>query len=260
MDHTYWQRQTPDKPLFPDLLWSRPEHKAQAGKLLIVGGNAHGFAAPAAAFAEAETAGIGSIRVLLPNSLQKTVGRNFPAGEYALCTPSGSFSQQALADLIDMSAWADAVLLAGDFGHNSETAVLLEKFIDNYSGQLVLAGDAIDYFLGSPEALINREGTLLVPGFPQLQKLASSAHFPKAFTSTMDFLKMVESLHSFTAKYETGLIVHHAKNTMVAIGGQVSTTKIDTLPDQIITASHAAVWWLQNPSKPFESITSSMLK
>ena len=58
----YWQRQEPGEPLFPDLLWSRPENRQFAGKLLIMGGNAHGFAAPAEAYAHAEKAGIGVAR------------------------------------------------------------------------------------------------------------------------------------------------------------------------------------------------------
>ena len=66
----YWKKQTPDKPLFPDLLWSRPRNRAHAGKLLIVGGNAHGFAAAAEAYAEASKAGVGAAGVIIPDSLQ----------------------------------------------------------------------------------------------------------------------------------------------------------------------------------------------
>jgi NAD(P)H-hydrate repair Nnr-like enzyme with NAD(P)H-hydrate dehydratase domain len=71
---TYWLKQTPDKPLFPNMLWSKPENKLHAGKLLVIGGNLHGFSAPATAFAEARKAGIGSQRVVLPDAIQKTVG------------------------------------------------------------------------------------------------------------------------------------------------------------------------------------------
>jgi NAD(P)H-hydrate repair Nnr-like enzyme with NAD(P)H-hydrate dehydratase domain len=260
MDRTYWHRQTPDKPLFPDLLWSRPEHKAQAGKLLIIGGSSHGFAAPAEAFAEAEKAGIGHARVLLPDSLQKTIGRAFTAGEYAPSTPSGSFSQQALAELLEFSQWADTVLLAGDFGHNSETAILLEKFTQDYQGRLILAQDAIDYFTAGAAAIHDRGDTLLAAEFSQLQKMAQSTHFPQAFTSNMDFLKMVENLHDFTEEHAAGIIVSHAKNTYVAIQGQVSTTKAEESPDTIHIAAHAAVWWLQNPTKIFEAITTSIIQ
>jgi len=259
MDRTYWHRQTKDKPLYPDLLWSRPEHKAQAGKLLVIGGSSHGFSAPALAFDEAEKAGAGTVRALLPDSLQKTVGRAFPAGEYAPSTPSGSFSQQALGECLEASQWADGVLLAGDFGHNSETAILLEKFVNKYSGQLALVQDALDYFLMSPEQLLDRDKTLLVPSFRQLQKLSQAANFPQPYTSDMDLLKMIESLHDFTEKHSIGIILGHAGNAIVTIDGRVSTTKIDTLPDGIVAASHASVWWLQNPSKPFEALSTAVI-
>src|ERR1700749_1211633 len=120
MDRNYWHKQTTDKPLYPELLWSRPENKRFAGKLLIIGGSLHGFTAPAQAYAEALKAGIGSARVLLPDALQKTIGTVLEAGEFAPSTPSGSFSKQALAEALELSQWADGVLLAGDFDRNSE--------------------------------------------------------------------------------------------------------------------------------------------
>ena len=41
--HPYWQKQTPEKPLFPDIEWAKPEQKSQAGRLGIIGGNKLGF-------------------------------------------------------------------------------------------------------------------------------------------------------------------------------------------------------------------------
>ena len=41
----YWHKQTAENPLYEDVLWARPENKHGAGKLLVVGGNLHGFAA-----------------------------------------------------------------------------------------------------------------------------------------------------------------------------------------------------------------------
>lgn len=261
MANTYWHKQTPDKPLYPDLLWSRPENKNQAGKLLIVGGNSQGFAAAGEAYAEATKAGIGTARVLLPDSLQKTVGRIFEAGEYAPSTPSGSFSQRALAELLAMSQWADAVLLAGDFGRNSETAILLEQFIAKYSGQLTVTKDALDYFVTAPSGLLVRPQTLLVLSFAQLQKLAAIAHFTKAFTFNMDFLRLIESLRNFTQQHQSMIIVKHLQTIFVAVNGQVSTTKLTEDIDiwRVKTAATAAVWWLQNPSKSFEALTVSLI-
>lgn len=260
MASTYWHKQNSDKPLFPDLIWSKPENKRHAGKLLIVGGNAHGFAAPAEAFTNAEKTGIGTARVLLPDSLQKTVGQAFAAGEYAPSTPSGSLSKRALADLIDAAEWADATLLAGDFGHNSETAVLLEKFAQDYDGPLVLTQDAVDYFTSVSDSVIKRPNTLLVLSFAQLQKLATAARFTTPFTSDMDLLHLVDALHALTCEYPVSILVKHQPTMFAATGGQVSTTKLADNPEiwRVATAAQAAVWWLQNPDKPFEALTTSV--
>ncbi|HXR49644.1 MAG TPA: hypothetical protein VN778_01300 [Verrucomicrobiae bacterium] len=261
MDREFWHKQTPGQPLFADLLWSRPENKRQAGKLLIVGGNAHGFAAPAQAYAEAEKAGVGTARVLLPDSLQKTVGRVLEAGEYAPSTPSGSFSRQAVSEALAMGNWADGVLLAGDFGRNSETAVLLEQLIAKHDGQLTITQDALDYFTKSPLALLDREKTTVVASFAQLQKIASSAHFPTAFTFDMDFLRLIDVVHELSLQHSAAIVTKHLETIFVAYNGEVGTTKLkeDKPIWRVETAAHAAVWWLQNPAKQFESLTTSLI-
>ncbi|MEK7153084.1 MAG: hypothetical protein AAB834_03995, partial [Patescibacteria group bacterium] len=86
MNPEFWQKQVPGKPLFPELEWSRPENRQMAGKLLIVGGNLHGFAAPAEAYALSLKAGIGTSRVLLPSAIQKVVGPSIENGEFAAST------------------------------------------------------------------------------------------------------------------------------------------------------------------------------
>ncbi len=73
MDTAYWLKQQPDQPLFPDIAWQKPEQKALAGKLLILGGSAHGFAAVAQAYTDAGNAGVGQCRVVLPDALKKTI-------------------------------------------------------------------------------------------------------------------------------------------------------------------------------------------
>lgn len=261
MDRTFWHKQTSAEPLYPDLAWSRPENRRQAGKLLIVGGNVHGFSAAGEAYRQAAKAGVGTARVLLPDSLQKTVGRVLAAGEYAPSTPSGSFARQALSELLSLSQWADGVLLAGDFGRNSETAVLLEQFIVKYTGQLTLTKDAVDYFANSPAILLRRPDTLLAVSFSQLQKLARQARFERAFTFEMDLLRLVEALQEFTRRFPVALIVKHLETLFVAFAGQVSSTKLDQERAiwRVATAAQAAVWWLQNPLKVFEAVTASLV-
>jgi hypothetical protein len=260
MQSEYWHKQAAEKPLFPDLMWSRPENRTQAGKLLIIGGNVQGFAAAAEAYAAAEKAGIGTARVLLPDSLQKTVGRIFEVGEYAPSTPNGSFSQKALAELLADAHWADGVLIAGDLGRNSETAILLEKFVEKYPGQLIITKDAVDYFTNAPQPLLNRPDTTLVLSLAQLQKLATNAKFLKPFTFGMDMVRLVGTLHDFTSAYSINLVVKHLENIFVATSGEVSSTKLpEDVPTWCVTVgAYASVWSVQNLQHPFPALTSAV--
>lgn len=256
----YWHRQAAGKPLFPDLLWSRPENRLAAGKLLIIGGNQYGFAAVGDAYAAAQENGAGVIRVLLPDALRKTVGHMFETVELAPSTPSGSFSQKALADFLAAAAWADGVLVAGDLGRNSETAIVLEKFVEKYSGQLTLTKDAADYFTAAPKPLLARGNATLVISFAQLQKLATGARFARAFTFGMNLLPLVEALHEFTKMYPVAILTRHLDTVFVSAGGQVSSTQLAAPPDtwRVRTAVAAGVWQMQNPAKPFAALTTAV--
>ena len=258
MADTYWLKQTTN-PLFPDLLWSRPENKRQAGKLLVVGGNSHGFAAPATAYGAAQKAGIGSSRVLLPDKLQKTLSRLMPEAEFAPSTLSGSLSKKALAQLLDSAQWADGVLLAGDFGRNSETAILLDSFTNKHEGQISIAQDGLDYFLGPNSPLIDRADTLGVINLGKLQRLAKNNRPATPVLHSMMLAELVEILHDWTTGNPGQIITKHADHFIVASGGQVSTTVATQESNwQIESAAYASVWWLQNPKKPFEAMTTAI--
>ena len=259
MDQGYWVKQT-DKPLFPELEWSRPENKQQAGKLLVIGGNRFGFVEPSEAFRAAEVAGIGTARLLLPDSLRPFIGKTFTAGELAPTTPSGSFSQQALASFIDMSLWADGVLVAGGIGRNSETTVLLETFLEKHQGQVTLTKDAADLLCEQPISILHRPDTLMVVAMGQLRRLGVEAHCPRAFTSELGLVQLTENLHEFTKRFSFAIVTRHQNHYVAAVNGQVSTTPVRGEKPiwRIATAATAAVWWLQNPSKPFEALTTAV--
>lgn len=255
----FWLKQPLNKPLFPDLQWSRPENKQHAGKLLIIGGSASGFKAPAEGYNYAVKAGIGTARILLPDSLRKAVGRVFlEIGEYAASTPSGSFSYKSFAELLTQANWADGVLLAGDFGHNSETTQLLEYFISKYSGQLTLVGDAIDCFLSSPGQLLKRPNTLIVPSTSQLQKLAKASKAIRPFTSDLDLQNFATTLQDFASQANATFIATNNDQTFVAAEQKISSTPV--LKTELELASSAAVWWLQSPNAAvLASLTTSIL-
>lgn len=232
-----------------------------AGKLLIVGGNLHGFSAPANAFNAADKAGIGMTRVLLPNAIQKSVKTFMPEADFAPSTPSGSFATAALDSLLENAAWADAVMIAGDLGRNSETAVLLESFITKYEGLLSITKDALDYLAETPHLVTGRENTVIIASFAQLQKLFISSKSQQAITYDMGLVRLVDALHEFTIQHRIQVITKYHDAYVVAVNGQVSTTKEPSPKEiwRVETAATATVWWLQHASKPFEALTSSFV-
>ena len=62
MDDSFWLRQTPKDPLFPEIDWSRPETKRRGGKLLIVGGHQQAFQRMAQSYEIAKENSVGSIK------------------------------------------------------------------------------------------------------------------------------------------------------------------------------------------------------
>jgi hypothetical protein len=261
MSDDYWVKQNIGTPLFPELEWSKPENKRHAGKLLIIGGNLHGFSAPAGAFTAAEKAGIGMARVVLPDAIQKSVKTFMPEADFAPSTPSGSFSVKSLDTFLENAGWSDATLIAGDLGRNSETAIALESFITKYSGILCLTKDAVDYMVETPESVLNRQDTLLVTSFAQLQKLLVNARYKTPLTFDMDLLRLVAALHDFTSIHTVHIIVKHRDIILVASAGKVSTTRLNIDKEiwRVDTAATAAVWWLQHKEKTFEALTTSLV-
>lgn len=254
MENTNWLRQT-DKPLFEDLLWSRPENRRHAGKLLIVGGHTNAFTAPSGAYETALKAGVGAIRVMLPDSTQKLLGKSFAEAEFAPSTPSGSFSRQALGQMLESAEWAEGVLLAGDLGHNSETAILLDSFISKYTGQITFARDSLDYFLQPHSPILGRNNTLIVADFSQLQKLAKNNKPELSLKNSTNLHELVQRLGEWTKSTQASLITSHQGQVIVAGGGRVSTTPGEAVIAQL--SAYVATWWLQQPSKSFEALTSA---
>lgn len=258
---TPWQKQLYSKPLFDDILWSRPEQKALAGKLLIVGGNAHAIAAPGEAYAIAMRQGVGEAKVIMPDKTRKLLGPKIPLDiELVPSTPSGSFSTRAEQALNSYISWGDATLFAGDIGRNSETAILFESIAKKMPGMMIYTQDAADYFYSFPQTLFDRFDTLLVISIAQLQKFCRQLHWPKAVTLEMGIGQLCELLQALTTTYKTYLVVEYAGNMITAVDGHVIVTKLPKEPQRwrLKTATTASVWWLQNPSEPLKAIATAI--
>lgn len=253
---TDWLEQT-DNPLFPNLLWSKPETKLGAGKSLIIGGQAQEFIHVAECFSEAEKAGAGSIRVFMPDSTKK-ITQMLPNIEYAASNASGSFARVALDELIEAAEWADGVLLAGDLGKNSETSLMLENFIKKYTGLLILANQALSSLSLDPKELFSRNNTILVASQTSLQKLLIQFDLKKPITSKSSSATLAEVLHKVTSDYPIYLVMQSREFTWAAATGQVSATKIKSTKSLTQLAAQTSVWSVQNPSQLFKALTTAV--
>lgn len=250
MENMYWKKQTTNKPLYPDVEWNKPEQRSQAGRLGIIGGNKLGFAGVGEAYSVATASGVGATRVLLPDALRKTIPPVMTDVLFGATNPSGSLARDASAEMNAISAWATGVLLAGDAGRNSETAILYEDFLKDYTGPLTITRDAVDLIKNSSTTIVERPNTLLVVSFAQLQKIFQNVYYPKILTFSMQLAHVVDALHKFTITYPCGIMVLHKDYLIVAVNGDVTTTEWQN-PMAIwrgSVAAKAASYWLWNPS------------
>lgn len=260
MDLTYWRTQTASKPLFPDVEWSKPERRDQAGRLGIIGGNKLGFVGVAESYQTALQTGAGQVKVLLPDALKRTIPTTITDTVFATSTPSGSLSQEAVNEMRALGAWSTGVLLAGDAGRNSETAIAYEQFIADYAGPLTITRDAVDLVKNNAHLLVERKQTLIVASFAQTQKLFQAVYYPKILTFSMQLMQLVEALHKFTITYPITIVTLHQDKIIVAHGGEVVSQDWDS-PMRIWrgeTAARVATYWLWNPNQPLESAVASL--
>lgn len=256
--HPYWHKQSPQKPLFPDIEWNKPEQRSHAGKLAIIGGNKLGFVAIRDSYEVASNLGAGQIRAVLPDVLKRTIPPSVSDAVFVPSNPSGGFSRDALPEFQAACAWADLCLLVGDAGRNSETAMSLETLLDS-DARSVITRDAVDLLMPAMNRVVDRSNTTFVISFAQLQKMFQTIYYPRIISFSMQLMQLVETLHKFTITYPVTIVTFHQNQLIVAHQGDVITQEFDQ-PMAIwrgITATRAATYLLWNPTKPLEAIATS---
>lgn len=226
----------------------------------IIGGNKLGFAGVGEAYGVATESGTGEVRVLLPDVLKKTIPSSMTDVLFGATNPSGSLARDAHVEMEAISAWSTGVLLIGDAGRNSETAILYENFLKDYVGPLTITRDAVDLIKNSTATMVERPYTLLVVSFAQLQKIFQSVYYPKVLTFSMQLAQFVDALHKFTITYPCTIMVLHKEYIAIASGGNVTTTEWQN-PMAIwrgSVAARAASYWLWDPSSPLIAATASI--
>lgn len=257
MANSYWQKQSPSKPLFPDVEWNKPEQRSRAGRLAIIGGNKLGFAGVSAAYQAAQHAGVGQIRVILPDALKAAVPRHMLEVVFTATNQSGGFARDSASDIKAALAWADHGLLIGDAGRNSETAIIYEELL-SLPTPLTISRDAADLLRPAAASLAVRAQTSLVLSFAQAQRLFKDLYYPKILTFSMQLTNLVEALHKFTITYPVLLVTYHQDQLIAAYDGQVISQAFDE-PMMIwrgITAARGAAYQIWSPNPLAATVTS----
>lgn len=254
-----WQKQQLSEPIFSNLVWSRPESKAMAGKLTIIGGNRFDISVPAQSYTFAAQQGIGKCQVIMPQAAKKLLPGVHADISFAPSNPSGSFGQKALPGLQAYAASADCTFLAGGLGRNSETAVVLENLIKQ-AGLFVVSADAVDYFVHQPLLLLDRENTVIVASFAQIQKIMQTVGTIKPLTFDMGTVAIADALQAFTVAHQALIVVEHNGTIFCALEGEVISTNLPTPPKawRNQAASAIAVWWAQNPSQTLAAAATAI--
>lgn len=257
----YWQQQDPATPLYPNIEWNKPEQRNLRGTLGIIGGNKLSFAGVAEAYSTALTAGAGQVKVLLPDALRKTIPASITEAVFAPNNISGSLSREALTDMQNLGAWSSGILLAGDAGRSSETAIVYDDFIGSYNEWITLTRDSADLVRRSAPLLVERPRTLYVISFAQLQKLFQDVYYPKILTFSMQLTQLVENLHKFTLSYPVTIVTLHQGTIVIAHEGNIVTQQWAN-PMAIWrghTAARAASYLLWGSATPLESLATSLV-
>ncbi|HEX5797919.1 MAG TPA: hypothetical protein VFX79_01060 [Candidatus Saccharimonadales bacterium] len=250
-----WQKQTQDSPLFPDLLWSRPENKKYAGRLLIIGGKASEFQNISSAYSFAHEAGAGSIKILTPESLRK-ITENIQGAEFAPSNKSGGFAKTALAQFFDLGEWADHILLAGDFGKNSETTVILDGFLLKNSKPVTISQNALGSIGITFEQLIKMPLTLVIDRMV-FQKIGKAVGTHVPITSLTTYENMGDIIQNISARSNASFVIMDEEHIWTAVKGELISTKSKPV-DINALSSYCTVWQMQNPGKPLEALSTAV--
>lgn len=258
----YWQTQT-DKPLFDDLLWSKPEQKSLAGSLGIIGGSKSAFSSISFAEQAAKDCGVGETKILAPDALRPLL-KSLTNANFADSNAGGGFAQSALPLWFATNSQTNATLIAGDLGKNPETTNLVNNFLTKADTQkpIIITRDAIDLCLDNPQTITSLVNVIAVMSFRQLQKLFRKILYPIVLVHTIQLAKLVEALHKFTITYPLTICVFHEGQMIIATDGQIISTPL-TNPLEIWqgkTAARVATWSIWSPTKLFAATATSFYK
>ena len=207
------------------------------------------------------------LRILLPESLRKTVPPSTPNVTFAPSEPSGGFSKAAEPILMAAASESDITLFVGDLGKNAVTSTTIASVIKNTTRPIILTRDTIDLITPESPTWIDRSNLTLLLTLPQLQKLFRAIYYPRVITLSQPLNQLVETLHKFTITYGFCTVATlHTDQFVVSAGGQVVTTPLSNTkysPLSLFAAGElaaiTAVFQIRQPVYPLEAAATAIL-
>ena len=95
---------------------------------------------------------------------------------------------------------------------------------------------------------------------PKLQAIGRALQLTTAVTFGMSVVTLASHLETLTSEYPACFVVLHQKSIIVAMGEQVSITKLSDIPTtwRLITATYATIWQNATTRQPIQTITTAI--
>lgn len=240
------------EPLFPDVLWNRPVNKKAAKKLLIIGGHSKQFKNTQAAYLAAQKAGIGEVKIVMPDVLKKIVG---PLDDalFVPSTQSGSIAKEAIDEVKIFADDSDGVLLVGELSQNTDTISFLESVLSDIDKPIALTSEILSSMLFNPNGLIAGDNRLVVTSTQGLVKLMEALDLPFQLQADQNLLNKVALLKQLYDLTHTNLALLGAE-LLIASEDKVSLSLVSH--SEVVVATYLTVFWLQT-TKAFEALTTA---
>ena len=191
-------------------------HKYTAGKVVAVAGSRAFPGAAAMASEAAARAGAGAVVCCTPASARPLVAAQRPEVMTAPLpeTAEGTLAHDALQDLLDRAADADAVLVGCGLGKHRETQALVRALLPRLEAPLVLDADGLNALAGHAGLLREHAARrwILTPHLGELRRLAGD---------DLDATNRIRLAAEWAARWDSVLVVKGMPSVVGVPGGPV---------------------------------------
>jgi len=241
-----------DKPLYEDILWSRPVRRT--ARILLVGGHRDGFSKLQKVYTGFTDAQVAECHLAVPDKLSKLVG-SLEGVSLLASNPSGSIARDGLSELIRLADQSDLVSLGPDLSNNSETTLVMQRLITETRASIVIPPQSAEQLLSEAGEWKTKENLLLFINHKQLYRLATKLVVDTTIPLNVTNEAISEIALAVSKVYVPSLVILMTDSIIVAKSGKVSITKVKT--DNIGTiVGLLGTFWLQNELKQYEALTT----